>query len=311
MNDADQRDVVDLVVRAVHPATADGRLELARQVGVGGVPEIRRRHLANDACGVKDLVGVDPGERAADDDAGAVTAGLGAVQPDLFQAAPDLRHVFDPDPVQLDVLPVRDVRDVPPELRRDGADNPQLVGRQLPAVDADAQHEEGRLQLLGVQDRRLAAGDALGPLCVQAVPPQPTPEVRPVDGVEPLLAVDVQHPLLDGQRVAVLFDLLVRVEGLSVAEAPLPLSALGGHGVSKRTGYGGSNKGCTGGGRCAQRTSPSSPVGNMQDSGRDRPHPRRAPACRPAARLERDLSGLGAPPAVLGVPNDSCADARP
>ena len=42
-----------------------------------------------------------------------VAAGLGGGQADGLQPVPDLRHVLDPDPVQLDVLPVGDVGAVP------------------------------------------------------------------------------------------------------------------------------------------------------------------------------------------------------
>ena len=50
------------------------------------------------------------------------------LQADRLEPAPDLRHVLDPDPVQLDVLPVGDVGGVPGELHRDLADHPQLLG---------------------------------------------------------------------------------------------------------------------------------------------------------------------------------------
>ena len=126
MHDADQRDVVDLVVAAVHGAAADRGLELARQVRERRVAEVARGHLADVRRAVDDLVGVDAGERAADDDARAVAAGLGRAETDRLEPFPDGGHVLDADPVQLDVLPVGDVGDVPAELGRDAGDDPQL-----------------------------------------------------------------------------------------------------------------------------------------------------------------------------------------
>ena len=243
---ADERDVVDLVVGAVDRAAADGCLELARQVRVRRVAQIAVGHLADVRRAVDDLVSGDAGQRAAKDHARAVAAGLRRAEPDGLEALPDGRDVLDPDPVELDVLPVGDVGDVAAELRRDAADDAQLLGRQLPAVDADPHHEEGRLELFGLEDGGLAAGDAVGPLRVEAVPAEPPAQVGAVDAVEALLAVDVEHALLDRQRVAVLLDLLVGVERLAVSERPLTLSALGGHTFSY-----GFVTGCTPAGRGA------------------------------------------------------------
>ena len=65
---------------------------------------------------VDDLVGRDAGERAAEDDARGVAARLGGLQADRLEAAPDLGHVLDADPVVLDVLPVADVGGAAGEL---------------------------------------------------------------------------------------------------------------------------------------------------------------------------------------------------
>jgi hypothetical protein len=64
-------------------------------------------------------------------------------------AAPRSRDVLDADPVQLDVLPVGDVRGVAAEVRADLADRAQLLGRQDAAVAADAHHEVFGVQFLG------------------------------------------------------------------------------------------------------------------------------------------------------------------
>jgi hypothetical protein len=230
---ADEGDVVDLVVRAVHRAARDRRLELARQVRERRVADVAGADLVEHARRVEHLGPVDAGQRAADDDARAVAARLGGVEADRVEPLPDRRDVLDADPVQLDVLPVGDVGHVAAVLGGDLADDPQLLVGEAAAVDADAQHEVRRLELLGLQHGRLAAGDALRPLRVQAVPAEAAAQVAAVDRVEPALSVDVDDPLLDGQRVAVLLGLLVLVERLAVAERPLALSAPsagGGHG---------------------------------------------------------------------------------
>ena len=119
------------------------------------------------------------------------------------------------------------------------ADRPRsCVAGQLPAVDADPHHEVRVLELLGLQDGGLAAGDALGALGVEAHPAHPAAQVARVDAVEAGLRVDVEDPLADVEAVVVLLHPLVRVERLAVAERPLALAALragcscgeGGHG---------------------------------------------------------------------------------
>ena len=104
-----QADVVDLGLGAVVAAARDAELELPRQVGVLPVAGEEVRDLASDRRCVEDLVGVDAGDRAAEDVAGRVPARLHRRDPDLLEQGPDLGHVSDPDPVQLDVLAGREV----------------------------------------------------------------------------------------------------------------------------------------------------------------------------------------------------------
>ena len=173
------------------------------------------------------LVLEDPGERAVEHDARGVAARLRRPEADGLQAVPDRRDVLDADPVQLHVLPVGDVGDVPAEVGADPADGPELVAGQPPAVDADAEHEVGVLELLGLQQGGLAAGDALRPLGVEAHPAHPAAEVAGVDAVEAGLRVDVEDPLTDLEAVGVLLHPLVGVERLAVAERPLALAHAG------------------------------------------------------------------------------------
>ena len=138
---------------------------------------------------------------------------------------PDLRDALDLDPVQLDVLPVGDVGGAAGEPAGDVADHVQLLAGELAAVDPDAEHEVTVVQLLGLQDRGLAAVDARLALRVQAEPAEPAAQVGRVDRVESPLGVDVDDPLADVQPVVVLLVFLVLVERLAVSERPLTFAA--------------------------------------------------------------------------------------
>src|SRR6202012_5978649 len=176
-----ERDVVDLVVRALRRAAADRRLELPRQVGqlrvadvvLGDRGDLRRR--------VDQLVGGQASKRTAEDDPGRVAAGLGGGQADGLQGLPDRGDRLDLDPVQLDVLPVGDVGGAPRVPDGDVGDDPQLLARQLAAVDADPEHEVAVVEVLRLEDGGLAAVDAGAPLGVEAVPAEAPP---PVGGVQ-------------------------------------------------------------------------------------------------------------------------------
>src|SRR5699024_9816299 len=106
---ADKGDVVDLVDHVETRVAGEGGLVLAREVGELGAADVLVPDLLDRRRRVDDLVGGDPGHRAAQHDAGAVAAGLHGGQAHLVEAAPDLRDVLDPDPVVLDVLTVGDV----------------------------------------------------------------------------------------------------------------------------------------------------------------------------------------------------------
>ena len=65
--------------------------------------------LARDRRRVEQLVRRQAGDRAADDVADVVHAGLQRHEPDALEPLPDLRHVLDLKPAQLDLLARRDV----------------------------------------------------------------------------------------------------------------------------------------------------------------------------------------------------------
>ena len=175
---------------------------------------------------VDDLVGCDAGDGRAEDDARGVAARLGGVKSDGLEPAQICGHVLDPDPVQLDVLPVGDVGGVAREVRRDVGDGAQLREVQLAAVDAHAQHEVLVVELLGLERARSSAVDAGLALGVEAPPAEPAAQVAWVDRVEPAVRVDVLDARADVQAVVVLLGPLVGVERLKMAEGPLAFTAM-------------------------------------------------------------------------------------
>ena len=160
------------------------------------------------------------------------------LEPGGVEAAPDLGHVLDADPVVLDVLAVGDIGGVAGEVDADAAQRAHGLRRQQPAVGADPHHEVAVVELLLLEHRGLASVDAGLALGVEAHPAEAPAQVGRVDRVEAPLGVDVEDPGADVERVVVLLGLLVLVQRLGVAERPLTLSALGARdlGVTSRLG---------------------------------------------------------------------------
>ena len=92
---------------STHPVTLI--LNFRGRFGVLAVAGEERRDGLDDDVRVEELVGVDAGDRAAEHVAGGIAAGLHARDVDLFEQPPDLRHVLDAHPVDLDVLAGADV----------------------------------------------------------------------------------------------------------------------------------------------------------------------------------------------------------
>ena len=130
--DRDERDVVDLVHDVLAGVAGDRRLELARQVREDSGSPMKRLVISS-ICGVGSMsssaampaTGEPRMTRGTSPHASVVA------EPDGLEAAPDLGHVLDADPVQLDVLPVGEVGGVAAELGRDAADHAQLLGGEL------------------------------------------------------------------------------------------------------------------------------------------------------------------------------------
>src|SRR5690606_15984336 len=85
---ADEGDVVDLRDHVVAGVPADRRLELARKVRERLVADVPALDRLDGGGAVDDLVGRDAGDGAAQDDAGAVAAGLLRGQADRLEALP-------------------------------------------------------------------------------------------------------------------------------------------------------------------------------------------------------------------------------
>ena len=107
----------------------------------------------------------------------------------------------------------------------DLGDRAQLVGAELPAVDADAQHEVLVVELVRLEDGGATAVDAGLALGVEAPPAHPAAQVGRVDAGEAAVCVDVLDPGPDVEAVVVLLRPLVGVERLAVPERPLALAA--------------------------------------------------------------------------------------
>src|SRR5712675_207901 len=138
-------DIVDLRVRAPVAATRDGNLEFARQVGVVGVPIQETIDRKRERGCIYQFVRFDACKWTSCNGPSVVSARTHAPPAYTLQLLPYRWHVFDSEPVQLEVLPVRDVeatasvsvgqvRDCTHHLRREDS-----VGR------TEAHHEERHL----------------------------------------------------------------------------------------------------------------------------------------------------------------------
>src|SRR5699024_2343602 len=172
---------------------------------------------------VDELIGGDAGHRGAEDDARDVAAGLGRLQTHGFEAAPDLGHVLDLDPVELDVLTVRDVSGAAGEVVRDVRERAQLFGGEFAAVDADAHHQILVLELMGLEGRRAAAVDSGCALRVAAPPGGTCVKISGGDRGESALRADVLDPATDIEAVVLPLIDLIFVERFTAVDFPLSI----------------------------------------------------------------------------------------
>ena len=159
--DAEKGDAVDLRGVALVRAGGDRDLVLARQVGVLAVGEEELRGLGDDAAHVEELVLGQAGERAAGDVAHVVAAGAGGGQAGGGQGGEHLRQLLHGEPVELHVLPRRQLAVAAAVARRDVADGAQLLWRQDAARQLHPQHEVAELRLVVVEPVPLQADEVL------------------------------------------------------------------------------------------------------------------------------------------------------
>src|SRR3989338_5454999 len=91
--------------------------------------------------GIKELIGCESGHRTADHVADIVHAGLERNQANCFEPLPDLRHMLDLKPAQLDLLACSDICKALTEIFTYLADGPNLGCVADPVRDADPHHE--------------------------------------------------------------------------------------------------------------------------------------------------------------------------
>src|SRR5207248_1414293 len=113
--DADERDAVDLGRVAAVGARRDRDLVLAWEVRIVGVPVEELRRLVHDRLRIEELAGADACDGAAGDVADGVAAAAGGRQPGGVEPVEDLRERAQLEPVELDVLPGRELAIAPAE----------------------------------------------------------------------------------------------------------------------------------------------------------------------------------------------------
>ncbi len=147
----DQRDAVDLRHVALRRARTDRDLVLARQVHVHAVPVEEPRRLVDHRRHVERLAGQHALQGAPGDVPDRVAARSRGGQPRRREFIQDRRHVREPNEVQLDVLPGRQLGRPLAVPLRDRPDRPQPRGRQHTRGDLDPEHERPDLGLVVVQ----------------------------------------------------------------------------------------------------------------------------------------------------------------
>ena len=195
---------------SVHPATAT--LNLRGRLAYSRLPVKKRRNgLGHGQCR-NDFLLVDARDGARAHVAGGIAARLDGGQTDIPEALPNPGDVGDADPVELNVLPRREVCITVPENRTLIGSFGERVGRDtdLPnlgrghdaARDLDAHHERVATLALGIHTDPLEALELAGHV---------------VDGIDALLRIRLDDCLGDLEGVPRQLQLLDRVELADVA----------------------------------------------------------------------------------------------
>ena len=215
-----QADVVDLDAGTILRATRDGDFELPGQVGVLAISREEGRYGLGHRERGDDLLLVDAGDGARADIAGRITTGLHRGQPDVPETLPNPGDVGDADPMELNILPRREVGVAVPE---DGAvvgalgegvgrhpDFANLRRRHDAAGDLDPHHESVATLALGIHADPLEAFELPRHL---------------VDGVHTLLRIRVDDGLGDLEGMPRQLQLLGGVELTDVPVRPNELQS--------------------------------------------------------------------------------------
>ncbi len=195
-SEAEDAGAIDVGLGAADAAAGDGDFVFAREIRELGVVGHVPADLVQLAVRVDDLLGIDAGDGAADDVAGVIAASAAGGDADGIEGGEDFRDILDAEPVHLDGLAGGDIREAVGELVGDPGDDMGLGGGELAAGDFGPEHE-----VAGV----------LGLLSINAVPFEAL-EVVVRNGVETAFGVPVDV-VDDGERVFLLFELLLRSEG--------------------------------------------------------------------------------------------------
>ncbi len=145
-----QADVMRLDHGAVALGPGHGDLELPRQEGILGV---QRRPLPQDlgiGARIRDLVGSGAGEMVGGDVADAIARGLDCMHLDGGERVEDVGAVLQRRPVELDVLPRREMPVAPVVPPRDMGEHAHLLRAQRTVGDRHAQHVGMQLQVHAV-----------------------------------------------------------------------------------------------------------------------------------------------------------------
>src|SRR5207253_4554615 len=161
VDDADERDAVDLRRVAAVGAGGDRVLVLPRQVAEVGVAVEVASRLLDDRRAIEELIGVEALDGTAGDVADRVAAAAGGGEPRRVEVAEDLRQRAELEPVELDVLARRELAVAVSPPVRGLADRAQVLRCQDAARELDPEHERPDLRLVVVEPPPLEADDVL------------------------------------------------------------------------------------------------------------------------------------------------------
>src|SRR5216683_665658 len=142
--DSSKSDIIDLGIRAPRMATGDRNLELARQIVELGIAAKLAIQLQRQRRSIAIFVRVKTRQGASRNVPRDVAACAGGCQPRAPKRLKHLRQGLDGHPVQLHVLPHRDVRNAARVALGEVGDGARLLTAQEAVGNSDAHHKERR-----------------------------------------------------------------------------------------------------------------------------------------------------------------------